>query len=95
MMDTITDASPETLTSATATGFTFDAATAAELMACAQRAVALYGQPIAWRKLQLSAMQQDFSWRKSAECYAALYRAVLHKVGPSKSLWTARAKAFA
>lgn len=95
MMDTITDTSPETLTSATATGFTFDAATATELMACTRRAVALYGQPIAWRKFQLSAMQQDFSWRKSAERYAALYRAVLDKVDPSKGLGTARAKAFA
>jgi len=79
--DTITDASPESLSSATATGFLFEAATAAELIACTQRAVALYRQPIAWRKLQLEAMLQDFSWRKSAECYADLYGSISHKAG--------------
>ncbi len=41
-----------------------------------QRAVAYYRRPRTWRSIQKRAMDRDFSWRKSAEAYRALYRRV-------------------
>jgi starch synthase len=41
-----------------------------------RRAISVYEQPIAWRRLQASAMRQDFSWQRSAEAYANLYRSL-------------------
>jgi len=82
MADTVTDTTPETLKAGTATGFSFEPITAAELIACARRAIALYGQPIPWRKLQANAMRQDFSWRNSAQRYAALYDSLVRDSQP-------------
>jgi starch synthase len=76
MADTVVDATPETLRAGSATGFSFEGLTADELATCVHRAAELYRQPISWRKLQQTAMSQDFGWRKSAERYAELYRAL-------------------
>jgi starch synthase len=84
MADTVVDATPETLKSGTATGFSFESVAAAELIACARRAVDLFRQPIPWRKLQANAMRQDFSWRNSAERYAALYSSLANKSEPGQ-----------
>ena len=40
----------------------------------ATQALALYSEPLLWRRLQLQGMSQDFSWARSALRYAALYR---------------------
>lgn len=74
MADTVVDATPEALRQSTATGFAFEEPTAAALATCVRRAIDLYRQPIAWRRLQASAMRQDFSWRRSAVAYANLYQ---------------------
>ena len=66
---------PEARTSI-ATGFSFEDVSADELVACVRRAADLYRQPILWRKLQQTAMRQDFGWRRPAEEYVALYRAL-------------------
>jgi starch synthase len=79
MADTVVDATPETLKSGKATGFSFEPITAVELIACVRRAINLYRQPIPWRKLQASAMLQDFSWRNSAERYAAVYGSLVNE----------------
>jgi starch synthase len=76
MADTVVDATRETLKSGTATGFCFEEQNASQLTACTRRALAIYAQPIPWRKLQTSAMRQDFSWDKSAKLYADLYRSL-------------------
>ncbi len=76
MADTVVDATPENLKSVTATGFCFETTNASDLIACARSALALYGQPILWRKLQANAMSQDFGWSQSAERYASLYRSL-------------------
>jgi len=76
MADTVTDATPETTREGTATGFSFENPTADELTVCIRRAVSLYGQPIAWRRLQSAAMRQDFSWQRSAAAYGDLYRSL-------------------
>jgi starch synthase len=91
MTDTVSDATSEALKDGEASGFCFESATSDELIACVARAIALYKQPIPWRKLQRTAMSQDFSWRKSAERYAALY-ASLSQATPSESV---SAKVFA
>ena len=73
LADTVTDATAATLGDDTATGFLFDAPTAAALRGAAARALAMYRQPAAWRRLQLRAMRQDFGWPAVARQYLALY----------------------
>jgi len=74
MADTVIDVTPEALRQATATGFAFEEPTSEALAICVRRAIDLYRQPIAWRRLQATAMRQDFSWRRSAQAYADLYQ---------------------
>jgi starch synthase len=44
------------------------------MLLCIERALALYRQPLAWRKVQRQAMAQDFGWSESARRYLALYQ---------------------
>jgi starch synthase len=74
LADSVVDATPERLADGTATGFQFDAAAAPALLAAIERALALYDQPEAWRKLVTRGMQQDFSWTRSARRYLELYQ---------------------
>lgn len=62
---------------APATGFLFDDSTAEALSGAITDACSVYRTPITWRKLQMSAMKQDFRWRRSAERYRDLYLALL------------------
>jgi starch synthase len=57
-----------------ATGFSFVEQSAQAMLACLDRALAAYAQPIAWRRLRRQAMAQDFGWQASAGRYLALYR---------------------
>jgi starch synthase len=59
------------------TGFLFGEAAPEALVEALRRALSIYHQPEEWRKLQLNGMAQDFSWTKSAQQYAHLYRALL------------------
>jgi starch synthase len=77
MADSVVDATPETILDGSATGFSFTDPDAASLLACAQRAIALYSKPLSWRKLQAAAMSRDFSWRRSAQIYADLYHSLV------------------
>ncbi|HEV8029151.1 MAG TPA: hypothetical protein VGP50_17085, partial [Stellaceae bacterium] len=45
-----------------------------DLLFATERAIALYRQPLAWRKVQRQAMAQNFDWSESARRYLALYR---------------------
>jgi starch synthase len=74
MADTVVNATPEAIQHGTATGFSFDDPTPQAFEACVRRALACYRQPIVWRKLQATAMAQDFGWQRSAAAYAELYR---------------------
>jgi starch synthase len=69
LADTVTDLGPPDL----ATGFVFEDPTKDGLMSAIERALALYGEPLAWRRLQLKGMAEDFGWAASAGRYAALY----------------------
>ena len=74
LADTVVDANERTLRLGTATGFAFREPSAQAMLACIDRALALYRQPVAWRKMQYQAMGQDFGWDASAQDYLALYR---------------------
>jgi starch synthase len=75
LADTVIDATATSIADRSATGFVFDTPTAEDLTAALTRALALYREPLIWRRLQLQAMAQDFSWTSSAMQYAALYSA--------------------
>ena len=75
-VDVITDARADTIARGTATGFVFLGETTADMRVCLDRAIALYRQPLAWRKIQLEAMRQDFGWQRPAEQYLELYRSL-------------------
>jgi starch synthase len=36
----------------------------------------LYGDKKSWKKIQIAAMEKDFSWKNSAEQYLALYEEI-------------------
>jgi starch synthase len=55
------------------TGFLFEQAQSAALVAAVQRAVGIYGDTRRWRELQRRAMTRDFSWSGPARQYADLY----------------------
>jgi starch synthase len=75
--DTVVDANEVTIKQGTATGFKFEGVTSADLVRCAKRALALYGQPLVWRKVQERAMVQDFGWEHSARHYLSIYRGLV------------------
>lgn len=55
------------------TGFLFQAATPEALAGALRRALHVYNDPQRWGTIQQRAMQQDFSWKRSARQYANLY----------------------
>ncbi|MDP1708135.1 MAG: glycogen synthase GlgA [Gammaproteobacteria bacterium] len=77
LADSVVDATPGHLQSGTATGFVFDATTPEALLHALQRALALYHQPVQWRKVVACGMQQDFSWGSSTDAYLEVYRQAL------------------
>jgi len=73
LADTVVDATPENMKNKTATGYVFYDQTPESLMNAINRALADYQKPTRWRQVVRTAMQQDFSWDKSAREYLALY----------------------
>ncbi len=59
------------------TGFVFYQPTAHALWLAVERALELFPQKPAWKKLVQAGMNRDFSWEKSALAYQALYRELL------------------
>ncbi|KPK38893.1 MAG: hypothetical protein AMJ78_09330 [Omnitrophica WOR_2 bacterium SM23_29] len=60
-------------------GFVFERYDANELFDTIKRAVNLYKDKSAWRKLVLKVMKYDFSWEDSAKKYIGLYRKIKSK----------------
>ncbi len=77
LADTVVDTTPETLEAKTATGFRFQEATAAALWNAVESAIRHYRDPDSWARILDTGMRQDFSWKRSAEQYIALYRQIL------------------
>ncbi len=77
LSDTIIDATPENLAAGVATGFLFRVMNRQACADSLRRAISLYRDPKAWRRVQNAAMGRDFSWANSAQEYLALYRSLL------------------
>ena len=60
-------------TSGSGTGFTFEEYSSQALLAALRRALHVYEDRIAWRRLQVAGMQQNFSWDVSAREYVNVY----------------------
>ncbi len=74
LADTVVEATEDNLAAGTATGFTFDEPTAEALWAAIARALELWHQPgIAWERLAVAGMREDYSWATSARRYEELY----------------------
>lgn len=73
LRDTIRDSqSPET-----STGFLFEDASPEALASALRRAIAAFGDKSGWLSRQLFAMQQNFSWERSAQAYVQIYQKLL------------------
>ena len=61
------------------TGFAFEKYDSAELLKTIKRACELFGRKKIWNKIVKRGMDKDYSWNRSAEKYAELYREVLSR----------------
>lgn len=60
-------------------GFVFNNYNAHEMMYALKRALSFYGNYEIWHKIQLNAVQADYSWKRSAKEYEALYERLTAK----------------
>jgi starch synthase len=74
LADTVEDYDFET---GRGTGFTFREYTPSAMVQAVRRAVELYGQPAAWKRVQQAGMMQDHSWDVSAREYVKVYRGAM------------------
>lgn len=72
LADTVQDWN-ESLVSGKGTGFSFYDYSLTALVHSVRLAVNNFNNKSTWNKIQLNGMSKDFSWRKSAEKYVALY----------------------
>jgi starch synthase len=73
LKDTVQDVHPRT---GTGNGIRFDDATPSEFLDAVRRAVMLYSNADAFRRVQAIGMACDFSWQASAREYLALYQSM-------------------
>lgn len=73
LADSVVDANEENRKSEIATGFKFEDSTPEALEKCLLRAIDLFQRPRIWRKTVITAMKQNYSWKKSAKRYEKLY----------------------
>ncbi|PHS15835.1 MAG: glycogen synthase GlgA [Blastopirellula sp.] len=75
LADTITDATPDAIAAGTANGFSFKEYSSFALAEALERARDMYVSDRAqWNSLVDTAMQQDWSWKRSASDYENLYK---------------------
>ena len=77
LADTVVDANNINRTNRTANGFIVAEQSANALLTTLKDALGLYGKTAVWQQLQLTAMEGDFSWKRSAEHYIDLYQQAL------------------
>jgi len=73
LADTVVDATLETVQKQTATGFVMQKDDAEGLYAAITSALELHKNKVLWKRLQRTAMKQNFGWSSSAESYRRLY----------------------
>ena len=76
LADTVVDATESNRKNAIATGFKFDQTTAEALEETIVRALDLFQRPRIWRKMMITAMEQNYSWEQSADTYLQLYESL-------------------
>jgi starch synthase len=76
LADTVVDATENNRKNGTATGFKFDQSNAEALEETISRALDLFQRPRIWRKMMITAMEQNYSWQQSAETYVQLYESL-------------------
>lgn len=77
LKDTVVDATDDNLWNQQATGYAFENYSTAEMEAALGRALHAYHHiPERWQQLVETGMQQDWSWRHSAEQYVSTYEQV-------------------
>ena len=74
LADTVIDADEDNRAAGTATGFVFSRPSADDMLDTVRRAIGLWRDREQWVRLQQTAMNQDFSWQRSARRYLELYR---------------------
>jgi starch synthase len=79
LADTVIDAGPFALSQGVATGFQFAPVSAPMLSTALDRAMGVYRDKEAWRRLQQNGMATDVSWNSAATEYAALFRSLTIK----------------
>ncbi len=77
LADSVVDCALENLADGSATGFVFERFDVGDYRAAVRRACVLHARPDEWRRVQATAMAQNFDWDAAAARYAALYRAVI------------------
>lgn len=92
LADTVIDANEAGLSAGVATGFQFTPVSEAAFRRTLDRALALWQDKKTWRRLQQNAMRSKVGWGTAAKLYAALFRAVVRRVG-DRSASSARAEA--
>jgi starch synthase len=85
LADTVVDATYDAQLQGTSTGFVFDQPTASALQWCIERAIGVYRNANAWRRIQRRAMREDFSWDKAAMEYLELYGSQRPNGAPGKA----------
>jgi starch synthase len=78
LADTIKDYEPR---SGTGNGFVFRNYDSQEMLGAIKRALSLFQDRISWEKLMIRAMEENFSWEKSAQNYIHLYQKAIAKRG--------------
>jgi starch synthase len=86
--DTITAFDPA---KGTGTGFKFEPYDPESFLAAAQQAVEIFQDNESWNKIIANAMNEDFSWNRSAGKYQELYQSVIEK--KASSLKTSQSEA--
>lgn len=83
LCDTVVDGTAQRLIDGTATGFVFSAITPTAFLSTVERALEVYRKhPDRWLRLMQCGMRQDWSWRRSAVEYEALYEKLVASAGP-------------
>lgn len=76
LADTVVDSCDCSRRNSTANGFTFHGDKADDMLIGIDHALSAFRQPVTWRRMQRTAMNQHFGWAVSARRYLALYRAL-------------------
>ncbi|MDO7597185.1 MAG: glycogen synthase GlgA [Pseudomonadota bacterium] len=76
LADTVVDATESNRKNEIATGFKFNQTSAEALEETIVRALDLFQRPRIWRKMMITAMEQNYSWEQSADTYLELYESL-------------------